>query len=188
MAKNFLGMPVEGVSEFSRGEKRVPQLTQEEVSALIHAVLEVPGVKGLAWTQYTPYFNDGEPCVFGAGDPSITVEGINPEESSYDWGWMEDDAEENNRYWIEPYSSEFTRLVGDHSRNWDGDWPNRTWEWKINPEDQPNPALFKVFFALNTAMENGSCDYALLDLFGDHATIIIDKVAGKVIVEGYDHE
>lgn len=25
-------------------------------------------VKAFAWTQYTPYFNDGEPCTFGIND------------------------------------------------------------------------------------------------------------------------
>lgn len=26
---------------------------------------EYPQIKSFSWTQYTPYFNDGEPCVFG---------------------------------------------------------------------------------------------------------------------------
>jgi hypothetical protein len=30
-----------------------------------------PDVEALRWTQYTPYFNDGEPCVFGASDLTI---------------------------------------------------------------------------------------------------------------------
>lgn len=26
-----------------------------------------PEIEAVAWNQYTPYFNDGEPCVFGVG-------------------------------------------------------------------------------------------------------------------------
>ena len=29
----------------------------------------VPQVKSIHWTQYTPYFNDGEECTFGVNDP-----------------------------------------------------------------------------------------------------------------------
>lgn len=31
---------------------------------------EIPAVR---WTQYTPYFNDGEPCVFGVQEPSYKL-------------------------------------------------------------------------------------------------------------------
>lgn len=31
-----------------------------------------PGIQAIIWTQYTPYFNDGEPCEFRVGDPTFT--------------------------------------------------------------------------------------------------------------------
>lgn len=30
-----------------------------------------PDVRAVVWCQYTPYFNDGEPCVFSVGDLSV---------------------------------------------------------------------------------------------------------------------
>jgi len=30
-----------------------------------------PNIEAIAWNQYTPYFNDGEPCVFSANDPYL---------------------------------------------------------------------------------------------------------------------
>ena len=27
-----------------------------------------PTIKGIRWTQYTPHFNDGEPCTFSVGE------------------------------------------------------------------------------------------------------------------------
>ena len=27
-----------------------------------------PDITAFTWVQYTPYFNDGEPCEFGVGD------------------------------------------------------------------------------------------------------------------------
>jgi hypothetical protein len=29
---------------------------------------QAPGVDAIAWTQYTPYFNDGDACTFSVGD------------------------------------------------------------------------------------------------------------------------
>jgi hypothetical protein len=41
-------------------------------AALKEAFKEVfaahPGLKAVKWTQYTPYFNDGDACVFGVHD------------------------------------------------------------------------------------------------------------------------
>lgn len=31
-----------------------------------------PGIKAVVWTQYTPYFNDGDECIFGVNDPTFT--------------------------------------------------------------------------------------------------------------------
>jgi hypothetical protein len=32
-----------------------------------------PGVHGIRWTQYTPYFNDGDACEFSAHDPDLEI-------------------------------------------------------------------------------------------------------------------
>jgi hypothetical protein len=32
-----------------------------------------PELKSFSWTQYTPYFNDGDECVFGANSDYVTV-------------------------------------------------------------------------------------------------------------------
>lgn len=32
-----------------------------------------PQVDGVLWSQYTPYFNDGDECVFGVNDPSLIL-------------------------------------------------------------------------------------------------------------------
>lgn len=59
---------------------------------------KVPMVKAVQWTQYTPYFNDGDPCVFwcGISDAAVLLEkdhGL-PEDDFY----LFDDEEEG---WVE---------------------------------------------------------------------------------------
>lgn len=184
--RTFLGMTIEGET-YKHHASNVKQLNQEEVSQLIHDVLRLPGVLGLAWSQYTPYFNDGDTCVFGASDPYISLEGLTPE-SYMDYGWMEDDFEQHGRTWVYPYSEQFETAIGNDERIYSGSYSNRTWEYKVALENQPNPTLFKAFMELNDAMNSGSCDNSLLELFGDHATVIIDKKAGKVFIETYEHD
>lgn len=34
-----------------------------------------PEVEAIRWAQYTPYFNDGEPCVFGVNNATVKLVG-----------------------------------------------------------------------------------------------------------------
>ena len=52
-----------------------------------------PEVTGIRWSQYTPYFNDGEPCVFGRNGLEATVV-----------SGPEADADEDSEEWQEVYS------------------------------------------------------------------------------------
>jgi hypothetical protein len=51
-----------------------------------------PDVYGIKWTQYTPYFNDGEPCVFRLGGVSAFP--------------TKEDFENGDRYDFESYNEE----------------------------------------------------------------------------------
>ena len=51
---------------------------------------ENPEINSVQWTQYTPYFNDGEECVFGVND--ITYNRSHYKESS---GWEPEDDEDD---------------------------------------------------------------------------------------------
>jgi hypothetical protein len=46
-----------------------------------------PQVKAVVWRQYTPYFNDGEPCEFSVHDPEFFFEGEDPEEDNGHDAW-----------------------------------------------------------------------------------------------------
>lgn len=50
-----------------------PQYPKFEFSAALDDVLDSGLVDAVRWSQYTPYFNDGEPCVFGANDPDFRL-------------------------------------------------------------------------------------------------------------------
>ena len=62
-----LGRAVTG--DVTRGSKKnVEQKPGEEFLPLLDAVLKCDRVHSVRWSQYTPYFNDGDACVFGVND------------------------------------------------------------------------------------------------------------------------
>ncbi len=48
------------------------KLGAKVVVAVLQPIFDAnPTLEAVRWTQYTPYFNDGEPCVFGVNEPYI---------------------------------------------------------------------------------------------------------------------
>ena len=46
-----------------------------------------PSIVSISWTQYTPHFNDGEPCTFGCENDYPSVKFANqPDEDDSRWG------------------------------------------------------------------------------------------------------
>jgi hypothetical protein len=60
---SFLGVPVTGEPNDAR--RHTPQKTVEDLAPIMQRVLDDPYFVAFGWTQYTPYFNDGDVCEFG---------------------------------------------------------------------------------------------------------------------------
>ena len=60
---------------------------EEGQAALKEAFLELfevqPKLKGVYWTQYTPYFNDGEPCYFRVNEAYLSAEWTKEEDAEH---------------------------------------------------------------------------------------------------------
>lgn len=57
------------VNGIEQARKRVQEAGKKAAAALFKRFFEeYPHVKALGWTQYTPYFNDGDACVFSVRD------------------------------------------------------------------------------------------------------------------------
>lgn len=52
----------------AEGETRMKEMFKELFD-------KFPAIVQVSWRQYTPYFNDGEPCEFGVHDPQFTMQG-----------------------------------------------------------------------------------------------------------------
>lgn len=52
----------------------IQAITTEEIFLMFKEILEEhPDIVNISWIQYTPYFNDGEPCEWSCQEPELTV-------------------------------------------------------------------------------------------------------------------
>lgn len=84
-----------------------------------------PKILAVRWKQYTPYFNDGDPCTFSVHEPYISLEGANEEGGDYDDGFYNDYNDEVSKavwkpfdkFWGEVCVEEvFQTVFDDHVR------------------------------------------------------------------------
>lgn len=118
-------------------------------------------LKSFSWTQYTPYFNDGDTCEFSAhtSDPLIN----------------EDEESDGNEF-----ENEFEAEYGEYDKTTNS-YPNK--KQILNPKYDKDLSL--ALDDVTEFLENIDEDN-LKQMFGDHAKIII--TAGGVEVEEYDHD
>lgn len=160
MTTNFLGIPIDG--DITKPDRRVPQRPVEDFAPILQAVLDDPTVSEFGWRQYTPYFNDGDPCVFRPSDI-----------------WVRTTADANVEDLFE------LELHGHPSlgtERWNG--ARRQYEQvERTPEQQATAERCR---ALNDAVAGGAFNDVLLDAFGDHAEITVRR--GGIKVDFYEHD
>lgn len=67
-----------------------------------------PGVKAITWTQFAPYFNDGDPCTFSVDDPYFT----NAEGSDInDIRWGQYDGDKENIWCEDSFDPRWCKVV-----------------------------------------------------------------------------
>lgn len=163
-ATEFAGLPVEG--DIIYGDETEDQRPIEEFYDRMLAVLAFDDVKEIHWTQYTPYFNDGDVCTFGTGEVTITFHSIpDPDDSSpYERG----------------YNLHSPQVQGGYAQKYDRE--KRNWVNVGAPLPQhPSFEAYKEF-----ARGFGPHQVDLLKSFGDHAEVHVSRTG--IRVDRYDHE
>jgi hypothetical protein len=66
-------------------DKQLAALGENAQKAVVESLAElIPKGKVLVWSQYTPYFNDGEACTFSVRDPYLQDENEDDEHDPYE--------------------------------------------------------------------------------------------------------
>lgn len=120
-----------------------------------------PKIKSFSWTQYTPYFNDGDACTFSADTDYISVNGERVDEAK----------------WINPVT---VKTWGNWNRE------TRTYEGR---EEVPNLDYDKELAdgveEIREFLSHFDNDF-FLQQFGDHAQITVTSEG--VNIDEYEHD
>jgi hypothetical protein len=160
--KNFLGIPIHGDIISNEPVKQRPV---EEFQPLVRAALDNETIHSFGWSQFTPYFNDGDPCKFSAGElwVRLVTDEVEEDEDAYE-------------FFLSSREDELGIIPVVYSEG------KRT---KL-PYEGPDEIRFLMLEALSHAVTSGEFNEVLLTLFGDHAAIMFTRE--KIVVDCFDHE
>jgi hypothetical protein len=165
--RSFLGVPVEG--DVPPGQPRPVQRPLSDLEPVLRAILADEEILSFGWTQYTPYFNDGDRCVFGVYEPWFRTTADAPGDGD------DDEADnDNDTYAISIHPTLAAERYDRVSRR-----------FVPVERDAETVARYVRCKALADALENGEFDDVLLDAFGDHAHVRISR--SGITVDRYEH-
>jgi hypothetical protein len=144
----------------------VPQVDAATFLAEVDRALETPGVRGLVWEQYTPYFNDGEPCEFSVGDVRVLLDGVDEDTEDFDleYGDSVSDYDTYRHGGTYPYGGDLDAV------NW------------VDFNGVSGRTLYELIRSLNTA----AWENVARANFGDHAQVTATPEGFNV--EYYEHD
>jgi len=129
-----------------------------------------PGITGVVWTQYTPYFNDGDTCEFSVNDCTFTNAPVD-ELEDVRWGEYDGETEgvwatENVPHVLESDSKYYTEM--------------RKLIIASGGVDAQSCKLF------SSAICSSEMEDVMLAMFGDHSKVIATRSGFSV--DEYDHD
>lgn len=144
------------ISEFDELKKTFKEKASEKFKIVFKDFFDKnPGISAVLWRQYTPYFADGDPCVFNVHGVMFT--NATPEELD-DISPYEDDYEEGESdVWLCDYSIKY------HLER----FPNRELTRRIL---KSNPDVDYCEY-ISTLIESNSMRDILLAMFDDHVEV-----------------
>lgn len=155
---------------------------KNKFNELFKSVFESSPIQAIVWEQYTPYFNDGEPCVFQIYDVQFVLEGFDPENienSSYKY-------EDEDKYTLvmlsdpEIYKLNLNRV--DLSENL-----KKYYQYLVNTaieQEEKYPGLGKMCNNISKMITENKD--VMFSIFGDHVSVVVTK--DETFINEYDHD
>lgn len=155
--REMFGIPIEG------GVHTEPEPANQrpfkDLKPYFDALWE-KGIVAVSWTQYTPWFNDGDTCEFSVNEPSFT----NNLKVAECWLNGEEDYENDNGDFETANRYDFERPWNDKYPHPDG----------LSRED------------LNLPINHYEFEYAMLGKFGNHTEVVVTPY--RVKQRKYSHD
>jgi hypothetical protein len=181
-------------------KNKIEEAGEEVIKSVFKGLFDnSPALLAIKWSQYTPFFNDGDECVFGVYDPSylIDLSALNlSEEINIGYYHVDDDSEDGKQVWIDSltYRAKVDELYPARSENRDrvvrpgtenDRYPtydyvgNGTyWAYVPIPGCENIKDTVRKIFTLP--------DDVFRDVFGDHVQIIVTPK--EITVNEYYHD
>ena len=137
-----------------------------------------PSITAFVWTQYTPYFNDGEPCEFSVGEVYFTNLPADKLGELSSYGEYEGEEEVFQQYGTVPRTAEYYVCSNVRSTHYKTGEP--TYPASFDGVDT------EVLQDLLSALNSGTFKDVLLGCFGDHVRIL--ATPNGFDVEDHDHD
>jgi len=157
-------------------QRKIKAQFQENGTKLIKEVFKEffdknPGITAVVWTQYTPFFNDGDTCTFSVNSPTFTNA---PDDELYNvlpWGEYEG---ENTSVWVCGSISNVLTTDQEYYKD------ERV---KINASGGVDVDSCSL---LETMIQSDELEDIFLALFDDHVKVVATR-NGFDVTE-YDHD
>lgn len=155
---------------------------KSEFTNITRFFFEETPVQAAVWTQYTPYFNDGDECVFGVNDPFFILSGFDPEELESPYSYEDDDSYVLVQEKPSDSSLRYMQQQIEENGSYADHYRQRLEQIKAQDEKYPNLAeqcdQFKKLIMKNEEL--------MKDMFGDHCSVYLTK--DNSYVEEYEHD
>lgn len=161
----------EQIRERSAALKAQIDAMQKEAAEQIKPLLQqfitaYPQVAGVRWTQYTPYFNDGDPCTFRMGGiefafaaPAADADPEDEDDQGYD---------ELGAHWV----------VRDGQWGYVRTWDNDSFNSMGLSVEEMSEETYKACVELERHLNNLKDELEVL--FGDHCRVTVTKSGVEV--------
>lgn len=150
---------------------------------------ECPKIQAVIWTQYTPYFNDGDECVFSVNEPYFITKNFDREDLLNPYEYEDDDKYVTLKIpsytanWDEEIACNKAELAKPTASDWvKGYYPKRIAALEQMKIDFPEYDVKIKAFA-NLLEEN---EDLLKEVYGDDAAVYLTP--NEVVIEEYAHD
>lgn len=137
-----------------------------------------PEVEALQWTQYTPYFADGDSCEF-------SVKGLNVLSKTEVQGLEDGDIDKNDLYENNPFEKPDDYVYRNAGNEYYAD-KIKAWDDRVAEIGEERLKELHTGITKFRKIFNGISDDTMLALFGDHVQVKVNRKG--IDVDEYDHE
>lgn len=157
---------------------------KNKFNELFKSTFESSPIQAIAWEQYTPYFNDGDECIFNIYDVQFILEGFDPENienSSYKY-------EDEDKYTLVNLSDIeiFKNIL--HKQDLDLNEDSKKYYQNIVnsilEQEEKYPGLSKMCNNISKMITQNKD--IMFSIFGDHVSVVVTK--DETFINEYDHD